>query len=212
MPRIDTRSLFRSLTSARARAGLSALAIAGIAAAVTAFFMWLAASPGAAQVTSVRFRSQGIFNLSVDPDVTSFNAFTLADVNKDGKLDVIAVDKPDNNVNVLLGNGDGTFQTLRAFEAPDSPIAVAVADVTSPFADDSSVAADGNLDIIVGGDDGTLRILPGDGTGQFTQESQDFEALDGYNADSVLGLVIADFDKNGAMDIAVLDDTDTIFF
>src|SRR5262249_28050195 len=82
----------------------------------------------------------------------------------------------------------------------------------SPFGDDSSVAPDGNVDLIVGSDDGTLRILPGDGTGHFTQESQDFDDIDGYSADSVLGIVIADFDKNGTSDIAVLDDSDTLFF
>src|SRR5262245_13257502 len=149
MPRIDTRSLFRSLTSARARAGLSALAIAGAAAGVTAFLMWLAASPGAAQQLFVRFRTNQPIPLSVG-DVPGFNPFTLADVNGDGKPDLIAVDDPNTNVNVLLGNGDGTFQDPVAYEAPDGPVSVAVADVSSPFASSTQGRPDNKPDIIVG--------------------------------------------------------------
>src|SRR5215475_6406170 len=211
MPRSEPFTFFRSLTSARARAGLGALAIAGTAAGITALFMWLAATPGTAQQLFVRFRTNPPITLSVGTDA-SFNAFTLADVNNDGKLDLIAVDNPNNNVNVLLGNGDGTFQGFMAFQAPDSPISVAAADVTSPFASNAQGHPDGNPDIIVGADDGTLKILPGDGTGQFSPAEQDFDNLDSYNADSVLGIALGDFDKNGTTDIAVLDDADEIFF
>src|SRR3954470_4835680 len=38
-----------------------------------------------------------------------------ADVNHDGRLDVISANTGNNNVSVLLGNGDGSFQAQRVF-------------------------------------------------------------------------------------------------
>ncbi len=33
----------------------------------------------------------------------------VSDLNRDGKLDIVAVNSDSNNISVLLGNGDGTF-------------------------------------------------------------------------------------------------------
>jgi hypothetical protein len=40
-------------------------------------------------------------------------ALTLADVNHDGHLDIIAIDQDDDGVWVLIGHGDGTFDVPR---------------------------------------------------------------------------------------------------
>ncbi len=57
-----------------------------------------------------------------------------------------------DNVSVLLGNGDGTFQTSIEYGAGDAPISTSSADFTG----------DSNKDLVVANQDsGTVSILPG---------------------------------------------------
>src|SRR5206468_2310605 len=56
-------------------------------------------------------------------------AVRAADVNGDGRPDLIIANSADNTVSVLLGNGDGTFQDQRTFAVGSDPVSVAVADV-----------------------------------------------------------------------------------
>jgi hypothetical protein len=52
----------------------------------------------------------------------------LGDFNKDGKLDAATADIDQNTVNVLLGNGDGSFQTGQPYPVGDYPLGLAVGD------------------------------------------------------------------------------------
>ncbi len=63
---------------------------------------------------------------------------TLGDVNGDGKLDIITANYLNNNSSVLLGNGNGTFQTQTTFATGSYPSSVTLGDVN----------VDGKLDII----------------------------------------------------------------
>jgi len=94
-------------------------------------------------------------------------SIAVADVNGDGKPDLVVANlclaKPhcvniDGVVGVLLGNGDGTFQSPRGYLTGTNPVAVAVADVNG----------DGKVDLIVAnvGSD-TLSVLINNGTGGF---------------------------------------------
>ena len=209
MPPANQRSPFRLLADVRARAALGALAVAGTAASMVALSFWLAAVPGAAQTMNLRFQSTAAFNLSVGEEA-GFQSFALADLNGDGRLDLIAIDEPNDNVNVLIGNGDGTFGSPTAYEAPGAPTAVAVSDVASTFASSSQAAPDGNLDIIVGNEDGELSILLGRGDGNFDPPEQEFdEVLEALN---VTGMVVADFKPGNGRDIAIVDDSDEVYF
>src|SRR5438094_9107145 len=53
------------------------------------------------------------------------------DLNGDGRLDLVVADSLSNSASVRLGNGDGTFQTARNFDAGlgSGPIWVLIADV-----------------------------------------------------------------------------------
>ena len=53
----------------------------------------------------------------------------LADVNGDGKLDIIVADSGTNTVSRLFGNGNGTFEAQQSFAVGNHPVSVAVADV-----------------------------------------------------------------------------------
>ena len=54
----------------------------------------------------------------------------MADVNGDGKLDVISANTGDNTVSILLGNGSGGFTAAQGspFAAGNAPFAVVVGD------------------------------------------------------------------------------------
>jgi hypothetical protein len=88
------------------------------------------------------------------------HGLTLADVNADGRPDLITSNQDDNSVSVLLGDGRGGFAP-----SPGSPFAVGSAPYPHSAAD---VNGDGRLDIAVPNVRGnSLTVLLGDGRGGF---------------------------------------------
>src|SRR5262249_29981998 len=118
-----------------------------------------------------------------------------ADFNKDGNLDFAVTLRGANEVRVLLGNGDGTFQgdtsrgallgTVYDVGTDDGPVAVA------------DLNGDGNLDLVTARDG--VSVLSGNGDGSF-QPAQHFDV--GGNAQ---GVVVGDFDGDTRPDVAVAD-------
>ena len=49
------------------------------------------------------------------------NSVAVADLNGDGKSDLVTADLNDNTASVLLGNGDGTFQAKQSFGTGSGP-------------------------------------------------------------------------------------------
>ena len=79
----------------------------------------------------------------------------VRDINGDGKLDLINVDNAGDVVEVLLGNGDGTFQTPKKYATAQGPVGIAIADFNR----------DGKLDLAVaGGSEVSLLLNNGNGT------------------------------------------------
>src|SRR5687768_13953840 len=56
------------------------------------------------------------------------SAVTAGDFNSDSNRDLAIANNLSNNVSILLGNGDGTFQTANNFAAGNGPSSVAAAD------------------------------------------------------------------------------------
>jgi hypothetical protein len=120
----------------------------------------------------------------------------VADVNGDGKLDLVVANHcaslsncANGTVGVLLGNGDGTFQAAVTYDAGGTDAeAVAAADLNG----------DGKIDIVVGHSSagrGPVGVLLGNGDGTF-QPFVTYEA-----GGSVRALVVADVNGDGKPDI-----------
>lgn len=109
------------------------------------------------------------------------------DFNKDGATDVVLLDCTNPTAWVLLGNGDGTFQTAKPYPAGPSPVSVVVGDFNN----------DGTSDLAVANDPGTVSILLGDGDGTFQAPvSYAVNAGKGY-------IAVGDFNGDGNVDLAV---------
>jgi hypothetical protein len=88
------------------------------------------------------------------------SGFVLGDFNGDEKVDIVVGDFPASNLELLLGNGNGTFQSPVALSSPVRPGAVIAADFNK----------DSKLDLAIPSNDysGSLAVLLGNGNGTFT--------------------------------------------
>lgn len=117
----------------------------------------------------------------------------VADFNGDGNLDVATSDFGiddgfSNTVSVLLGNGDGTFQTRVDYVAGNYPNSVAAADFNN----------DGKIDLVVG-NHSAFSVLLGNGNGTFQH------ALAIPTTKDITSVVAADFNRDGKPDVVVAD-------
>src|ERR1700690_4420878 len=146
----------------------------------------------------VSFGSAGIFA----------NTVALADVNGDGKPDLLVLnqcasanfcDQVSGSLGVLLGNGDGTFQAAQVFDAGgETSVGMSVADVNG----------DGKLDVLVASrapalsDDsyvnGAVGVLLGNGDGTF-RTAHIYNSM-GWAAQTV---AVADVNGDGKPDVLV---------
>jgi hypothetical protein len=114
-------------------------------------------------------------------------AVALGDFNHDGFLDMVAANVFGNVVGVLLGNGNGTFQSAVTYLVGGGPQSLDVADFNG----------DGKSDLAVASFDNTVSILLGNGDGTFQPALiQPFSA----NPEAVKA---GDFDGDGKVDLAV---------
>ena len=93
-------------------------------------------------------------------------AVATADLNEDGRLDLVTSNATDNTISVRLGNGSGGFGAASHFDAwlnPDADhAAIAIADFTG----------DSDLDVVTVqqySGTGLVSLLPGNGDGTFDQ-------------------------------------------
>ena len=109
----------------------------------------------------------------------------IGDFNGDGKLDLAIANNNDNAVAIMLGNGDGTFQTPVEYPTAIVPNSVASGDFNG----------DGILDLAVGTSNKSVSVLLGNGNGTF-QNHTDYTI--GGNA---VVIAVADLTSTGKLSI-----------
>ncbi|HEY6769300.1 MAG TPA: VCBS repeat-containing protein [Candidatus Sulfotelmatobacter sp.] len=122
-------------------------------------------------------------------------AVITADLNGDGKIDLVALDTGSSDFSVMLGNGDGTFKTPVTYAAGTNPKAVAVADFNGDHKQDLAViSAFNQLSVFAGSGDGTLQ----DAHTFLVQSIADFNdtnepAIGDLNGDGLADVVVPNF-------------------
>lgn len=132
-------------------------------------------------------------------------SIAVGDLNRDGKVDLVVANdcgkcvdptKENATIGVLLGNGDGTFQAVRAFSLPGlSATAIALRDFNG----------DGNLDVLVSVvcvdtncSSSGVNLALGNGDGKFEPAAS--YSSSGSEASSV---AVADLKGDGHLDVLV---------
>jgi hypothetical protein len=117
----------------------------------------------------------------------------VGDFNGDHNIDLAVADFQTQEVSVLLGNGDGTFQTVKAYPSAANPSSVVMADFNG----------DGKMDLAMtstplGSSPGNLvSLLLGNGDGSFGAPTVFGTGSQAYSA------AVGDFNGDGAPDLAV---------
>ncbi|WP_223652978.1 FG-GAP repeat domain-containing protein [Hymenobacter psoromatis] len=155
----------------------------------------LLASTGYAQ--KISFASLVSYPTSADI-LSRPSSIATADVNGDGKLDLLTTNSGDNTVGILLGNGNGTFQAISAYPSGryHQPTKIAVADVNGDSKCDliTVSAISSSVEIMLGNGNGAFKISATYSTGIYSEPLN--TAVADVNGDSKLDLLIPDNDKN----------------
>jgi hypothetical protein len=138
-------------------------------------------------VTVLLNKGGGVFAAPVTyPTGNNAIGLAAADFNGDGKLDLAASNLNDNAVQVLLGNGDGTFQA-----GISSPVQL------PNFLTTGDINGDGKQDLLVTSSlSPNIAVLLGNGDGTF-------QAPLTNNANAVSAAALADFNGDGKLDAAL---------
>src|SRR5438309_1429738 len=125
----------------------------------------------------------------------------VGDFNGDGKPDLAVANgsSPGGSVSLLLGRGDGTFQTAVSYAAGAAPHSVAVGDFNGDGRVDLAVAnaGGGNVSVLLGRGDGTFQPAANYDVGA----SPYSVAVGDFNGDGMADLAVA---NTGAGTISVL--------
>ena len=167
-------------------------------------------SPPQGSVDVLLGKGDGTFRKAVSYASGGYFAFSIAvaDLNGDGRPDVVVTNWCDSNANlvncdnpglvgVLIGNGDGTFQPVVVYGAgAKGTRAVAVSDVNGDGMPDLLVASCGPDGCGDSNPGGAVAVLLGHGDGTF-------QAAVTYGSGTYFAISAADVDADGKLDTVV---------
>jgi hypothetical protein len=176
------------------------LGIVFVLAAFAPAHVWAADSGGVSvAVSGAASGAAGAAGAASDDDDDDDDApplMVMADFNRDGIADIAKIILPAGDhsgagvLTVSLGQADGRFkETASSAALGRAPRSIVAGDFNR----------DGNPDVIVGDDDGSLKLFLGDGTGKLAA------AGDEARLDSVVSIAVADFNRDGIPDMVVSD-------
>jgi FG-GAP-like repeat len=147
----------------------------------------------------------GTFNTpTFFPNTSGFDSPAIAatDLNGDGRLDLVVMHNIEcfvapctsaRSITILLGNGNGTFQTPSEVNVGTGPCSMAVVDLNR----------DGIKDVAIGGGNTELSVLIGVGNGTFVQQPVVTLVAGGdpFSASNDVG--VGDLNRDGILDLVV---------
>jgi FG-GAP-like repeat len=134
------------------------------------------------------------------PQGSRATSIVTADFNNDGRADLAVADPFIGEVSILLGNGDGTFQSS-TIAVPGGPYAIAAGDFTGNGLVDLAVADQYSSSV-------TILLGKGDGTFTVGQTIALVNPADPTNPDPYFALdaiVAGNFTNSGHLDLAVAE-------
>ncbi len=131
-------------------------------------------------------------------------ALAAADLNGDGKPDIVEVNWSPSTVRVLLGNGDGTFQPAMTSSAPADPGCLTISDVNKDGIPDLLICSQNSVAVLLGNGNGTFQ--PFTNTNFHTGNCTPAVAIADVNGDGLPDMVDANAgpDSCGPEDCGIL--------
>jgi hypothetical protein len=138
------------------------------------------------------------------PNTSGFDSPAIAatDLNSDGNLDLVVMHglgcytapcRAARSITVLLGNGNGTFQSPSEIDVGTGPMAMAVLDLNR----------DGIKDVAIGGGNTELSVLIGVGNGTFVQQPVVTLVPGGDLFSACNDIGVGDLNRDGIQDLVV---------
>lgn len=126
-------------------------------------------------------------NFSVFPLGSGMDSVALGDMDGDGILDIVSANAGSNNISILLGNGNGTFQAATFYSYSGNPRSIKTGDFDGDGSTDIVTAnyIDSDISVYLGNGDGTVQ-----------------PAVRYVAGTRAISVTVSDFDGDGILDLA----------